>query len=42
MFNTLSYRSWLEPLDVQRYILNPIVGLGLNICLAMLSPVEVG
>jgi hypothetical protein len=47
MFDALSYRSWMEPLDAYTFPcleihLEYYVGLGSNICLAMLSPVEVG
>jgi hypothetical protein len=47
MFDVLGCRSWMETLDayiflVQNIYLEPYVGLGSNICLAMLSSVEVG
>jgi hypothetical protein len=47
MFDALSYRSWMEPLDAYNFScpeihLESYVGLGLNTCLAMLSLVEVG
>jgi hypothetical protein len=45
MFDALSYRSWMESLDAYVVpcldILNPILGPRSNICLAMLSKVEV-
>jgi hypothetical protein len=47
MFDALSYRSWMEPLDAYNFScpeihLESYVGLGSNTCLAMLSLVEVG
>jgi hypothetical protein len=47
MFDALSYRSWMEPLDVYAFpcpeiYLESYIGLGSNICLDMLSPIEVG
>jgi hypothetical protein len=47
MFDALNYRSWIEPLDAYTFpcldiYLESYVGLGSNICLAMLSSVEVG
>jgi hypothetical protein len=47
MFDALSYKSWMEPLDAYTFpcpeiYLESYIGLGSNICLAMLSPVEVG
>jgi hypothetical protein len=46
IFGALGYRSWMETLDayiflVQNIYLEPYVGSGSNICLAMLSSVEV-
>jgi hypothetical protein len=46
MFDALGYRSWSEPLDAyalpcSEIYLEPYVGPGSNICLAMLSLVEV-
>jgi hypothetical protein len=46
IFDALSYRSWMEPLDAYTIpcpviYLESYVGLGSNICLAMLGPVEV-
>jgi hypothetical protein len=46
MFDVLGCRSWMETLDayiflVQNIYLEPYVGPGSNICLAMLSSVEV-
>jgi hypothetical protein len=47
MFDPLGCRSWMETLDayiflVQNIYLEHYVGLGSNICLVMLSSVEVG
>jgi hypothetical protein len=47
MFDALGYKSWLKPIDayafpcLEKYI-ESYVGSRLNICLAMLSLVEVG
>jgi hypothetical protein len=47
VFDALSHRGWMEPLDAYTFpclevYLESYVGPGSNICLAMLSPVEVG
>jgi hypothetical protein len=46
MFDALGYRSWLESLDAYAFscleiYLESYVDPGSNICLVMLSPVEV-
>ena len=47
MFDALGYKSWIGntwwiELPCPNIYLKPYIGLGLNICLAMIRPLEVG